>query len=727
MIGELTIIFVVIKIKKVFALQGPAVQSSAITRVLLECCNEPIYTCPLFRFQSSGSAVDSTPGWNRISIHSDFDQHPIINRDCEYCSTVLTGRYHLTSSHTLSRLRSHLKLTDVIMPGGHRKQPFSHKQKKEQLKAKRERQQGQVHRARNYSDSGDADQDQSSIVSNAGNDQTGEFSAFESRPAAGRGQPGRYALMFRAETRDQIEAMKKDARKAIVPVQEEYLECKVEDFFPPELDFPVRPPWNYELSFEELENNEKKYFHEYLKKIDEMFDKTELSYFELNLETWRQFWRVLEMSDILLCVVDIRFPALLFPPSLYDYVSGKMKKSLILVLNKIDLAPAPLVVAWKEYFKARFPEVEILCFTSFPSYNLHGNRSDKSMKGNKKKAKPKMAAEGALEVYKACEKIVAGEVDLTKWKEKIMEEMNISEMDEDEGIEIGSGDNAKPDVSYFEFKKFNDGIVTIGCVGQPNVGKSSLINALMGKKVVSVSKTPGHTKHFQTIFLTQNVRLCDCPGLIFPSRVPKSLQVLCGSYPIAQLREPYSTVKYLGERIDLPSVLRITHPEGDTEWSAFDIADGWAAKRGYYTAKASRLDSYRGANHILRLALEGRICLCLRPPNYLKDKDKWETHPSVAEIQLIQAKFSSENPSPTWTPAKFDSDVSDTEDDNETAVVGKNKLYPSAGRQSVSHGGSDADDNTSSEEEIPTTKKTTHTKGKKLAMQNKFALLLNDD
>lgn len=46
----------------------------------------------------------------------------------------------------------------------------------------------------------------------------------------------------------------------------------------------------------------------YLKKIDELFEKTELSYFELNLETWRQLWRVLEMSDILLCIVDIRFP-----------------------------------------------------------------------------------------------------------------------------------------------------------------------------------------------------------------------------------------------------------------------------------------------------------------------------------------------------------------------------------------------------------------------------------
>lgn len=34
----------------------------------------------------------------------------------------------------------------------------------------------------------------------------------------------------------------------------------------------------------------------------------QLSYFELNLETWRQLWRVLEISDILLVIVDARYP-----------------------------------------------------------------------------------------------------------------------------------------------------------------------------------------------------------------------------------------------------------------------------------------------------------------------------------------------------------------------------------------------------------------------------------
>jgi hypothetical protein len=47
---------------------------------------------------------------------------------------------------------------------------------------------------------------------------------------------------------------------------------------------------------------------------------------------------------------------------------------------------------------------------------------------------------------------------------------------------------------------------------------------------------------------------------------------------------------------------------------------GWAKLRGFYTARTARLDTSRAANHLLRLALEGKICLCLRPPGYSKKK-----------------------------------------------------------------------------------------------------------
>ena len=160
----------------------------------------------------------------------------------------------------------------------------------------------------------------------------------------------------------------------------------------------------------------------------------------------------------------------------------------------------------------------------------------------------------------------------------------------------------------------------------------------MGKKVVSVSRTPGHTKHFQTIFLTNTVRLCDCPGLVFPSQTPRTLQVLVGSYPIAQLREPYGAVRFLAERVDLPKLLALKHPEGDDEeWSAMDICDAFALKRGFITAKAARPDTYRAANSILRMALDGKITLSLKPKGYSQRKEFWETHVELDSVKEIQA------------------------------------------------------------------------------------------
>lgn len=68
------------------------------------------------------------------------------------------------------------------------------------------------------------------------------------------------------------------------------------------------------------------------------------------------------------------------------------------------------------------------------------------------------------------------------------------------------------------FQKYAEGLtgVEIGLTGYPNVGKSSVINAVLGKKKVGVASMPGKTKHFQTLKLTDVVTLCDCPGLVFP-------------------------------------------------------------------------------------------------------------------------------------------------------------------------------------------------------------------
>lgn len=50
------------------------------------------------------------------------------------------------------------------------------------------------------------------------------------------------------------------------------------------LDFPRRPPWNYEMSKEQLMSQEERSFQEYLGKIHGAYMSEKLSYFEHNLE-----------------------------------------------------------------------------------------------------------------------------------------------------------------------------------------------------------------------------------------------------------------------------------------------------------------------------------------------------------------------------------------------------------------------------------------------------------
>jgi GTP-binding protein EngB required for normal cell division len=89
--------------------------------------------------------------------------------------------------------------------------------------------------------------------------------------------------------------------------------------------------------------------------------------------------------------------------------------------------------------------------------------------------------------------------------------------------------------------------VIVSIVGYPNVGKSSLINMLRGRRVAGVSSAPGFTRGEQLIRISKNIYLYDTPGVVVPSDV--ETLALLGAYPVEKLRDPVSVARSILEKV----------------------------------------------------------------------------------------------------------------------------------------------------------------------------------
>lgn len=186
----------------------------------------------------------------------------------------------------------------------------------------------------------------------------------------------------------------------------------------------------------------------------------------------------------------------------------------------------------------------------------------------------------------------------------------------------------------------------IGLVGYPNVGKSSTINALIGATKVSVSATPGKTKHFQTIHLSDEIILCDCPGLVFPNFANTKAELVCnGILPIDQLREYTGPVGLVVRRVPqafLEAIYGIKirtrpHEEGGTGMpTAEEFLSAYARHRGFMTSGMGQPDQSRAARYVLKDYVAGKLLYCDPPPT--GDVDEHEFNAELYDVSHLPAK-----------------------------------------------------------------------------------------
>lgn len=296
-----------------------------------------------------------------------------------------------------------------------------------------------------------------------------------------------------------------------------------------------RPLWTSETTPEELQQKEREEFLEWRRILSKLQEEEGLllTPYEKNLEFWRQLWRVIERSDVIVQIVDARNPLLFRCEDLEKYVKEVSSDKMNMVLvNKADLLTEEQRKYWADYFTSLNMRV------AFFSAVIASEKEKESVYEN---------SESNLEEVKISVDKLNSAIDnvadrLTEITKDISDMLEVYQIKSD--LPLNTSKLLSRDDLIHLFRtihngcKVNDGSTTIGLVGYPNVGKSSTINALLTYKKVSVSAMPGKTKHFQTLFLDRDLILCDCPGLVMPSFVfTKAEMIINGILPIDQMRD----------------------------------------------------------------------------------------------------------------------------------------------------------------------------------------------
>ncbi|KAL7556937.1 hypothetical protein ACA910_005289 [Epithemia clementina (nom. ined.)] len=279
----------------------------------------------------------------------------------------------------------------------------------------------------------------------------------------------------------------------------------------------------------------------------------------------RELKKVVDTADIILQVLDARDPiSSRIHPTMESSILSRVDKKMVLVLNKIDLVPKDVVGAWLTTLRRSNPTIAIKAGIDHrPSATPTTGAVNNDASVETSPTQP-VGMEGLLQLLKNYARTGGGKGKTT---------------------------------------------IVVGVIGYPNVGKSSIINALKRTRAVGVSPRPGFTTSMQEVVLDRNVRLLDSPGVVFDDKSA----VLGNCVDAESMADPIPPVAALLKRCNHPSLLMTYNipafPPGDVMMFLAMVARNYGR-----VLKGGIPDKAAAARQVLKDWNSGRIPYYTVPP-----------------------------------------------------------------------------------------------------------------
>ena len=170
--------------------------------------------------------------------------------------------------------------------------------------------------------------------------------------------------------------------------------------------------------------------------------------------------------------------------------------------------------------------------------------------------------------------------------------------------------------------------ISVGFVGYPNVGKSSVINALKRKTVCKVAPIPGETKVWQYISLTKRIYLIDCPGIVYDQGESETDKVLKSVVRAERIPDPETYIDAILQKTERKHIYDVY---GVRDWVDYEDFIKQVCERTGKLLKGAEPDINNVAKTIIMDWQRGNIPYYEKPP-------KTEEELEAEQVALSEGK-----------------------------------------------------------------------------------------